>query len=304
MTASRAKYFVSVGVAALAIVITFSGLQAEEPQIQDPRAEKLLRELEARRSLPLSHDRWKPENGPWAAYLDKPFEDGLSPRERALFYDAQREGNCELVRSLRSAGFLLLYPFLATVHAKPYVQGHFGQTVLAEISNTRYCLIRAELTRAQNLAATHNFSVFPFDVVAAMKRHSADFFSGSDDELETRTQNTVCEGMRWSLWHAVLHRNKAAIRDVIGYLTDTRLLVLTGEQEYLLFKIASREGVEHSWVRAMGNSTSLHADMETIVEIDRFVQEDNGTGTPVDIVWACLEPRLEPYLNAPRGNRD
>ena len=261
----------------------------------DPRAEKLLRELEARRSLPLSHDRWKAENGPWAAYLDKPFEDGLSPRERTLFDEAQREGNCQLVRSLRSAGFLLLYPFLAPVHVKPYVHDYFYRKILYQSHDSVACDVRSELLHAVDLARRKRLDVLPFDAGAAAKGRRPKI-EAPTDSLEVRVRNTICRTLSFTKTLAFDHRHKQAVLDLLRYRTEPRIVMLNSEQEYLLFKIAASLGIDDSWIRKMGATSDLRMSMKSMFEIERYVRGNNEGNMPSGIFWHCQKPVLEPFL--------
>jgi len=268
----------------------------------DSRAQDLMREIEARKSLPIDHRRWRAENGPWASYLMRSFEEGLSPRERALYDAAVEEGNCVLAQSLRAAGFLLLYPYLARVHTKPYVQRYFQKTVIYGTSAASYCSAKAELNRVLELAHRERLNVLPFRALSVSEPAGRTLFDNkSADTLENRIRNSVCSGM-WGLTRLALeNRYRPAVQDLVAFVGERGMLVLNGEQEYLLFRIAARLGLNSPWVQRMSQSSDLRTDLNTTLEIDRFVREHQAGPAPVDVLWFCRWPRLQPFLPLPAG---
>lgn len=128
-------------------IYTSSKSYAEEIPL-DPRAKQLIVQFESLSKVRPYHRRWEPKHGPWAAYLKRPFKEGLSPRERVLYEKALTAGDCDTVSALQSVGFLLLYPFLQPVHGRLGISEAFDDTVIFHSIDYRYCFNKWRLNRS------------------------------------------------------------------------------------------------------------------------------------------------------------
>ena len=117
----------------LAASPTASLAENEAPSL-DPRAQKLLRDIEDRRSLPISDKRWKYKNGPWAEYLDRHLQEGPGSEYHALLEKAWEKYDCSSMISLVHKDFVQRFAYLAPAHAKEHVRDYFKWTFIYELA--------------------------------------------------------------------------------------------------------------------------------------------------------------------------
>jgi hypothetical protein len=265
----------------------------------DPRAEKLLGDIEARKSLPISDERWKFANGPWADYLTHYLREGPGSEYHALLNKAWKNNDCpEMIAVLRN-NFVQRYPYLAPAHTKEHVQDYFKWTFIYEIPFFSYCRAKAELKLAFDLSERRKLRVFPFYALWATKRRSSKFEGRPEDTPQNRARNTLCSAFEKLTRLALVDRHIPAIRDLIGYAGTPSLIVLTPEQEYILVKIATHSGLYDPEVDELGTSSRASIDLKKREEIDRFFAEEKRGLPPISILsvyWRCSEPFIDPLL--------
>ena len=273
----------------------------------DPRAEKLLGDIEARRFLPISHERWKFTNGPWAEYLDRYLKEKPGSEYYALLNKAWKNNDCpEMIAVLRN-NFLQRFPYLAPAHAKEYVRDYFKWTFIYERPSFSYCRAKAELKLAFDLSKRHKLRVFPFYALWATKRRSSKFEGRPEDTRQNRARNTLCSAFAKLTRLALLYRHIPAIRDLIGYAGTPTLIVLTPEQEYIIFKMANDLGLYDPEVDELSTSSRASIDLKKREEIDRFLAEERHGMPPIgifDLYWRCSTPRIDPLLKMLQHRKD
>jgi len=269
----------------------------------NPRAEKLLRDIEARRSLPISDKRWKYKNGPWAEYLDRYLKEKANSEHRALFWKAWKDNDCSRMVSLVHKDFVQRFPDLAPAHAKDYVRDYFKWTFIYELPLLLYCHANVELKLALDFSEHHEFRIFPFYALWAANRRSSKIAGRRvEDTPQNRARNTLCSAFEKLTRAALLDRNIPAIGDLIRHARMAKLVVLTPEQEYVLIKIARDLGLYDSNVDELDVSLRAGMDLKKLEEIDRFFAEEKLGLPPIGIFgvyWRCPEPFIDPLLKMP-----
>lgn len=284
---------------------TASLAESEAPSL-DQRAQKLLRDIEARRSLPISDERWKFNNGPWAEYLDRYLKEGPGSKDLALLEKAWKNNDCSRMISLVHNNFVQRFPYLAPAHAKAYVRDYFKWTITYEIPLLSYCRAKAELQLAFDLSQRHDLRVFPFYAFEARKRWRPVHKEIPRDAPEDQARNTLCSAFEKLKSLALLTRHVPATRDLIQYSGTPRFIILSPEEEYLLVKIAAHLGLYDPEVDKLGTLQRVSIDLKLREEIDRFVMEDESGLPPIRTAkhWKCSEPRLDPFLKLSQHQKD
>ena len=272
----------------------------------DPRAEKLLGDIEARKSLPISHERWKFANGPWADYLTRYLKEGPGSEYHALLNKAWKNNDCpEMIAVLRN-NFVQRYPYLAPAHTKEHVQDYFKWTFIYEIPFFSYCRAKAELKLAFDLSERRRLRVFPFYALKTPERWRPIFKTRKNDAPEDQARNTLCSAFEKLTRLALRNRHIPAIRDLIGYAGTPALIALTPEQEYMLVKIATRLGLYDPEVDKLGTSSRVSIDLEKREEIDRYVTQEKRGLLPIDTYSSvrCSGTRLDPFLKLSQHQKE
>jgi hypothetical protein len=272
----------------------------------DPRAEKLLGDIEARKSLPISDERWKFATGPWAEYLDRYLKNRITPAEHVILVKARDEGDCHKVISFLANRFLQSFPYLATAHTKEYVWDYFKWTFIFEGPYVSYCRAKAELKLAFDLSKRHMLRVFPFYALKTPERWRPLLKKRKNDAPEDQAQNTLCSAFEKLTHLALRNRHIPAIRDLIGYAGTPALIALTPEQEYMLVKIATRLGLYDPEVDELGTSSRVSIDLEKREEIDRYVTQEKRGLLPIDTYSSmqCSGTRLDPFLKLSQHQKE
>jgi len=265
----------------------------------DPRAEKLIREIEVRKSLPISDERWKFTNGPWAEYLDRYLKEGPDSADLVILAKAREEGDCSKMLSLAQNSFLQRFPYLASAHLKEHVRDYFKWTFIYEIPIFSYCRAKAELALAFDLSERDELRIFPFYALWAKKLSASRFGPRSEDTPYNQARNTLCSAFSTLMRSALQDRYIPAIRDLIHYAGMPRLIVLTPEQEYALFKVAGSSGLYDPQVDGLWLPSRAGIDLRTREEIDRILAGKRRRMLLKRILylyWPCSAPRIDPFL--------
>jgi hypothetical protein len=282
-------------------------LAGNEAASIDPRAENLIREIEVRKSLPISHERWKFATGPWAEYLRRYLKERPGSEYHALLNKAWKNNDCAEMIAVLHNDFVQRFPYLAPAHAKEYVRDYFKWTFIYERPSFSYCRAKDELKLAFDLSERHKLRVFPFYALWATKRRRSKFEGRPEDTRQNRARNTLCSAFEKLTRLALVDRHIPAIRDLIGYAGTPSLIVLTPEQEYILVKIATHLGLYDPEVDELGISSRASIDLKKREEIDRFFAEEKRGLPPISILsvyWRCSTPRIDPLLKMLQHRKD
>lgn len=259
---------------------------AEDVPPLDPRAEALAQGIKA--TLRPGQDQSDPKTGPWAPYLKPSYASALSPRERALYKRALRNGDCDTVTALQAAGFLLLHPYLEPVHARVGVGRIFLKTVIEKLPDYRYCLARGSLRMALRFFETNRLEL-PLIRADYLRRGAAK--TQSTDTPQNRATNELCDALSLLAKLALRERHRLAIGDIGRFIHDPRIVQLSGKQEFYLYELAvelgldlpdlkTRRAAAHHKVKPSKRTTLRHYAKTG----KGFVYMDGG--------WTCSWPRM------------
>jgi len=128
----RARLFcIAVPVFFLACLLVPAGSSAESGP--DPRLIAFLEgHATVERQDRSSYFAWiRSDGNPWKPYLQSPFEEGLSPANRAKYVELQTNGRCGAVIEIDRLGFLALYPFLAAAFERQKIRDIFSYDIVS-----------------------------------------------------------------------------------------------------------------------------------------------------------------------------
>ena len=244
----------------------------------DPRAEKLLRDIEARRSLPITDKHWSFENGPWAEHLNSEPKTQPSEKREMQFKDrfaqAKRDNDCPKMIKLLQERFLQRHPYLRPAHAKARIKDYFMWTVTYEVvPSTLHCRAKAELNLALQFSKRHNLRIFPFFARRLETLSQPKFERRSDDTPQDRARNTLCMAVTTLGRAAIGYKNVSAIRDLLHYSRAPSPIELSPEQKYAVFRVATRLGLTEAQAGGLGTLLSAGLDPKTRGRIDRLLAE-------------------------------
>lgn len=176
----------------------------------------------------------------WHDYLEQPFEDGLSPKDRSLSRARQEAGDCETVLTLELKGFLKLYPALSARLIDPGTKRQFESRIVPVHSPAyRRCLAYKNLTaitesekRRWNLDRAY-IAGLPqvFEVIR------------KDEPRPLRTIRLERAAMTL-LALAVCERYLPAFDDSIHMQTRLEILHIAGDEMLHFHRLAKRAGIE------------------------------------------------------------
>ncbi|MEM7774262.1 MAG: hypothetical protein AAF732_01535 [Pseudomonadota bacterium] len=265
-------------------------VEIEGTKIDDSRAKALYDAFKERKQRKLTHDLWDAEKGPWASYLGVPFKNGLSPREKKLYETAVRTGLCDTVQALQLVGFLQLYPFLRSAHARFGVSQIFKNSVIDRSLDSRYCSARSNLIIAMRYVDVYQLNiVFPINL--KRKRPIMRDPNRTITKPE-RAQNSICGAMSSLVFLAFEDDYKPAMRDLLEFVDQKELVQLPPAVDYYLRKRARRLGIPAD--TPYGDPDPAYHDLEIRDRIGiELYAERKSQREPLGLSMLCPKPRID-----------
>ncbi len=109
-------------------VLNAAALSASETATAD----KFVREVHAfKQVVEEGRGNWLSPNSPWFDYIDRPFEEGLSPAQQKQYLALQAKGECNELLKLEKTGFLNLNPELSKALTDKTVKNNFFTKIIS-----------------------------------------------------------------------------------------------------------------------------------------------------------------------------
>ena len=275
---------------AIVTAMSISALSASITSAQDtysmtPKSQELLIAIEAAKIHHESSDVWKPENGPWAAYLKKSFKEGLSQSERALYEEVLNAGDCETVKSLQLAGFLLLNPSLRAAHARNFTSEIFVKTVVEKSVEFDLCRNRSGIFSAlRDIEAKKLEHLLPLHIGGESEKA---IHVLSENEKGHQAFSRLCWSAAGLVRMAINDEYRPAVEDVLKYLERPKLFTLPPQQAYYFYHRAKQLGVIDELPSDGRLDVAYHAiPAKKRMQIERYLREREDF-KPVSGGWGC-----------------
>ena len=268
----------------LSIVRPCWAIDLTDFEISDPKVHEVYNEFKKRKKLRIDHELWKAEKGPWAQYLNVPFKNGLSPREKEFYEQALKNGQCHSVQSLQVAGFLMLYPHLRPVHARTAVADVFVETVVKPSHGYRYCEARRQLLETFFYIRANRLDVrLPIDAEA---ESNAVGHSTIPKTPTNRATGSLCTSLFLLSNLAISKDYKPAILDLLDFVDRTGVLRLLPEQDYYLRKRARHLKLSPATKNEDPNPAFYKIKPVQRRKIEKYAKDRQGTA-PIRSLVKC-----------------
>lgn len=272
---------------------------------QNPRLIEFLEQFEALRTRERAGARLSVADrigfgGPWSLYHRRPFENGLSGLDLDRHLAAQTRRDCSTVAALERRGFLALYPFLSEAFARSDVVRSFEADVLPwsdAALGFRRCRALAALDRALDASRRDGFTPNPVDVrpfmaspkpilydsIRIMKDLRRKGIRSREFELPPANKHDleICGALQALSSLAVNQSYVPALKDILKFLLERRLLIYSRNAEYYLLELARRLGVRERSFEDRWSSLRLELGQRRRKQIDATVADRS----PLRVDW-------------------
>ena len=218
----------------LQLIIAFSVVNPSFSSTSNPTtADKFVHKVHSFNQVVLKdRGNWSSPQSPWYAYIDRQFEEGLSPAQQKRYLIIQTKGWCKELLKLEKTGFLNLYPELPEALSDKFVKNIFFNKIIPTHSyGFRRCQAHAMLN----------------PIIEEEKKRDLEFYylsiPGTNlgnklDKVYDNRQIILRKAFKILFDLAACEDFKPAINDILKY--NKLFLIFVGHREQYYFYIRAK----------------------------------------------------------------
>ncbi len=200
---------------------------------------------------------------PWKPYMNRPFYEGLSLKDKNLYLSLQESGDCLSVVQLDLIGFLTLYPFLTRAFERKDIRASFEDSIARQFSDgTRRCWA---LWSGRRASPSNDNVDKPKAITLPLKkdRLSSGPFSRSNVRIvsDLNFPKRKKENAFMEIYYLAICRDyMPAIRDLEEYLKKKEIILTPIDRTYLSIRSAElgMKGIPSAQLYKKLNGLSSH----------------------------------------------
>lgn len=306
LVSSMVKGFHVALAAALLSALIQGPLCAEQPASSlDPRAQKLILDVNLLREKRRHQRSWFSIGEPWTYYLADTYVEQLRDEDKERYYLAVARRDCDTAISLQTVAFLKKHPFLSAAHERPEIKEAFKWGVVGDLPDIRDCINWRRLAQLLNFmkkkqleipvigASVKAPSLRKYDIDDVPEAYRDDAPGNYQPTLQERATNSLCWVLHGFSREVIYRNSKPAIISALRLTKRPNIIRYSTPQLYYLYRRA--EQLNALSPDDLPKVDILHHNVQPRVrfQIESFLENPEAPGSSISAATLlCGFPRL------------